>query len=109
MRFDLPIATYAVSDINVIISVAEFREQSMIPVQASFELHQSNHSANESNNISLIQQDTQYFMINFYSKSMAMWGNHIQRVKIVINENIIEQGTYFKYLGYCMSEYKRDL
>ena len=23
-------------------------------------------------------------------KSMAMWGNHIQRVKIVINDNIIE-------------------
>jgi hypothetical protein len=25
------------------------------------------------------------------SKSMAMWGNRIQRVKIVINGNIIEQ------------------
>jgi len=24
------------------------------------------------------------------TKSMAMWGNHIQRVKIVINNNIIE-------------------
>jgi len=24
------------------------------------------------------------------TKSMAMWGNHIQRVKIVINDNIIE-------------------
>ena len=36
-------------------------------------------------------------------KSMAMWGNHIQRVKIVINENITEQVTYFKYLGYCIS------
>jgi len=29
-----------------------------------------------------------------------MWGNHIQRVKIVINDNIIEQITDFKYLGY---------
>ena len=38
-----------------------------------------------------------------------MWGNHIQRVKFVINENIIEQATYFKYLGYCISEYKSDL
>ena len=37
------------------------------------------------------------------TKSRAMWGNHIQRVKIVINENIIEQVTYFKYLGYCTS------
>jgi len=31
------------------------------------------------------------------TKSMAMWGNHIQRVKIVINNNIIEQVTDFKY------------
>jgi hypothetical protein len=33
------------------------------------------------------------------TKSMAMWGNQIQRVKIVINDNIIEQVTDFKYLG----------
>ena len=39
---------------------------------------------------------------------MAMWGSHIQRVKIVIN-NIIEQVTHFKYLGHCVSEYKSDL
>ena len=43
------------------------------------------------------------------TKSVAMRGNHIQRVKIVVNENIIEQVIYFKYLGYCMSEYKGDL
>ena len=40
---------------------------------------------------------------------MAMWGNHIQRGKIVINDNIIEQVTDFKYLGYRMSEFKSDL
>jgi len=40
---------------------------------------------------------------------MAMWGNRIQRVKIVINDNIIEQVTDFKYLGYCISEYGSDL
>ena len=40
---------------------------------------------------------------------MAMWGNHIQRVKIVINDNIIEQVTDFKYMGYCISEFKSDL
>ena len=40
---------------------------------------------------------------------MAMWGNHIQRVKIVINDNIIEQVTDFKYLGYRISEYGSDL
>ena len=43
------------------------------------------------------------------TKSMAMRGNHIQRVKFVINDNIIEQVTYFKYLGYTISEYKSDL
>ena len=40
---------------------------------------------------------------------MAMWGNHIQRVKIVINDNIIKQVTEFKYLGYRISEYKSYL
>ena len=43
------------------------------------------------------------------TKSMATWGNHIQRVKIAINDNIIEQVTDFKYLGYRISEYKSDL
>ena len=33
------------------------------------------------------------------TKSMAMWVNHIQRVKILINDNIIEQVTDFIYLG----------
>jgi len=36
-------------------------------------------------------------------------GNYIQKVKIVINDNIIEQVTDFKYLRYRMSEYKSDL
>jgi hypothetical protein len=40
---------------------------------------------------------------------MAMWGNKIQRVKIVINDIIIEQVTDFKYLGYRISEYKSYL
>jgi len=40
---------------------------------------------------------------------MAMWGNHIQRVKIVIDDNIIEQVMDFKYLGFYISEYKSDL
>ena len=38
------------------------------------------------------------------TKSIAMWGNHIQWVKIVINDNIIEQVTDFKYLAYRLSE-----
>jgi hypothetical protein len=33
------------------------------------------------------------------TKSMAMCENRIERVKIVINSNIIEKATYFKYLG----------
>jgi hypothetical protein len=40
---------------------------------------------------------------------VAMCGNHIQRVNIVINDNIIEQVTDFKYLGYRTAEYKSDL
>ena len=40
---------------------------------------------------------------------MAMCGNYIQRVKTVIKDNIIEQVTDFKYLGYRISEYKSDL
>ena len=37
-----------------------------------------------------------------------MWETHIQRVKIVIKDNIIEQVKDFKYLGYLISEYKSD-
>ena len=39
---------------------------------------------------------------------ILMCGNYIQRVKIVINNHIIEQVTDFKYLGYHISEYKSD-
>ena len=43
------------------------------------------------------------------TKSMAMCGIYIKRVKIVINDNVIEQITDFKYLGYRISECKSDL
>jgi hypothetical protein len=43
------------------------------------------------------------------TKAVATWGNHIQRVKTVINDGIIEQVVEFKYLEYCISEYKSDL
>ena len=33
-------------------------------------------------------------------KSIAMCGNHTQRVKIVINDSPVEQVSDFKYLGY---------
>jgi predicted SPOUT superfamily RNA methylase MTH1 len=42
------------------------------------------------------------------TKSMALCGNHIQRAKIVIKDNLIEQVTDFKYLGYRISEYRSD-
>ena len=40
------------------------------------------------------------------AKSMAMCGNYIQRVT---NNNIIEQVTVFKFLGYRIAENKSDL
>jgi hypothetical protein len=39
----------------------------------------------------------------------SMCWNHIKRVKIVINNNIIEQVKDLKYFGYCTSGYKSDL
>jgi hypothetical protein len=33
------------------------------------------------------------------AKSISMCGNRIERVKIVINSNIIEMASYFKYPG----------
>ena len=56
--------------------------------------HHSNHIARK-NKMAISSTKT---------KSMAMWENHIQRVKIVINDNIIEQVTDFKHLGYHISE-----
>jgi hypothetical protein len=40
---------------------------------------------------------------------MVMWRNHMQRVIIVINDNIIEQVKDFKYIGYRITEFKSDL
>ena len=40
---------------------------------------------------------------------MAMWGNHVQGVKIAINDNIIKHMSDFKYLGYRISEFKSDV
>jgi hypothetical protein len=42
---------------------------------------------------------------------MAMCGNTIQRVKILINNKMIEQVSAFRYLGNTVSHYKvhRDL
>ena len=54
--------------------------------------------------LNLIARKYKMTISSIKTKSMAMWGNHIQRVRIVINDNIIEQVTDFKYLGYRISE-----
>jgi len=56
--------------------------------------------------LNLISRKYKMTMSGTKTKSMAMWGNHIHRVKIGINENHIEQVTDFQYLGYRISEYK---
>ena len=59
--------------------------------------------------LNLIARKYKMTISSIKTKSMAMWGNNIQRVKIVISDNIVEQVTDFKYLGYCISEFKSDL
>ena len=59
--------------------------------------------------LNLVARKYKMTISNTKTKSMAMCGDHIQRVKIVINDNIIEEVTDFKYLVYCISEYKSDL
>ena len=60
------------------------------------------------NPLNLIPRKYKMTIPSTKTKSMAMWGNHIQRIKIVIND-IIEQVTDFKYLGYRIPEYGSDL
>jgi hypothetical protein len=43
------------------------------------------------------------------TKSMEMCGNHIQRVKTVVNDSPIEQVSDFKYLRHLISVYKSYL
>ena len=59
--------------------------------------------------LNLIARKYKMIISSTKTKSMAMWGNRIQRVKIVINGNIIEQVTDLKYFGYRISEYGGDL
>jgi hypothetical protein len=59
--------------------------------------------------LNLIARKFKMIIFSTKTKSMAMCGNNIQRLKMVIDDKIIEQVTEFKYLGYCISEYKSDL
>jgi predicted SPOUT superfamily RNA methylase MTH1 len=59
--------------------------------------------------LNLIARKYKMNISNIKTKSMAMCGNHIQRVKIAINDNPIEQVSEFKYLGYLISDCKSDL
>ena len=61
------------------------------------------------NHLNLIVRKYKMTISSTKTQSMAMWVNRIQRVKIVINGNIIEQVTDFKYLGYRISEYGSGL
>jgi hypothetical protein len=58
--------------------------------------------------LNLIERKYKMNISNIKTKSMAMCGNHIQRVKIVINDNLIKQESEYKYLGYLISDYKSD-
>ena len=49
--------------------------------------------------LNLVARKYKLTIFSTKTKSMAMCGNHIQSVKIVINDNIIEKVTGFKYLG----------
>ena len=57
--------------------------------------------------LNLIARKHKMTISSTQTKAMAMWGNHIQWVKIVVNDSIIEQATDFKYLGYRLSEHKK--
>jgi len=61
------------------------------------------------NRLKLVSRKYKMAISSTKTKSVAMWGKHIQRLKIVIKINIFEYVTDFKYLGYCISEYKSDL
>ena len=52
------------------------------------------------NHLKLIARKYKMTISSTKTKSMVMCGNHKQRVKIVINNNIIEKVTDFKYLVY---------
>ena len=59
--------------------------------------------------LKLIARNHKMTISSTKTKSKAMCGNHVERVKIVINNNITGQVTDFKYLGYRISEYKSEL
>ena len=61
------------------------------------------------NHLNLIARKYKMTISSTTTKSIAICGNYIQRVKIVINNNIIEQVTDFKSLVYRIAEYKSDL
>jgi hypothetical protein len=56
--------------------------------------------------LNLIARKYKMNMSNIKTKSTAMCGNHIQKVKIVINDNPLEQVSDLEHL---ISDYKSDL
>jgi len=51
------------------------------------------------NHLNLVARKYKMIISSTETKSMAMCGNHTQRVKIVIKDYIIEEVTDFIYLG----------
>ena len=77
--------------------------------------HASNHSTNAPDLIcfhrcyTLLAMEKKIDSLFFLHCWNQIWHLVFLAVKIVINNNIIEQVTDFKYLGYRISEYKSDL
>ena len=86
-----------------ILNTILYADDRILMATSEDELHTMAHQLN------LVARKYKMSISSTKTKSMAMCGNYIQRVKIAINDNIIEQVTDFKYLGYRIAEYKSDL
>jgi len=89
--------------------VLDFRLHPLPPAVVLAALPKGHVAIEKARHLNLIARQYKMTISITKPKSMAMWGNRIQRVKIVINGNIIEHVTDFKNLGYRLSEYGSDL
>ena len=61
------------------------------------------------NHLKLIAKIYKMNISSTKTNTMTMCGNHIQRLNTVTNDSPTEQISDFKYPGYLISDYKRDL